>query len=115
MLTPNVRPLILSEFQEVPKEKLGDCFLLSFGRECLEVDIAKAKSTYEAADKSLMCRIRFTLDGQQLKWAQTIMDIYDFDNFQEALNVCLLICKDHPLFNVSSPSSAEAAEAASKS
>ena len=96
---PNVRPYILDEFKHIPKKKMCDCFLLVFGRESLEIDIANAKNIYESSDKTYMFRPWITLDPQQKRWAEIIMDSYEFTNFQQALNCCLLICKDHPQFN----------------
>lgn len=96
---PNVRPYVLNEFNYIPVEKLFECFYLSFNRDYLDVDIANAKNIYEQADKTHMFRVRHTLDAQQKRWAETIMDLYKFTSFQEALNCCLLICKDHPQFS----------------
>ncbi len=96
MIKKRVR--ILDDFRSVAPDRMGDCFLLAFSMKHIEEDV-KSHKEYVAKERKNLLQKRISLDQQQQKWCKEMSDIYNFDNFTEALNVCMLLVKDNPAFS----------------
>ena len=96
----NVRCSILNQFQHIPKKRLANCFLMSLSHQNLKDEFSHAMNIYDQSNATNMFRVRFSLDEHQKKWAETIMDMYNFRSLQQAINCCLIVCQDHPNFSV---------------
>lgn len=91
---------VLPQFKEVPPEHLGECFYSAFGIDVSDAKLEEVKNHVDTFKTKDMVRIRITFDEEQQKWLDAVTKEYELGSVTEALNVCLKLCENHPLFNV---------------
>lgn len=92
---------ILPEFKDLDSSVYGEAFYSAFGVEVEDEKLHETISYVDSIKSKDMVRLRITFDEEQEKWLKIVTETYGFKNNTQALNACLKICENHPLFNAS--------------